>query len=90
MKPLDAETILACAAETGAVLTVEEHQETGGLGGAVAELLGERRPTPLALVGMPDHFGESGSPDELLERWGLTGEAIARRVESLLERYPRP
>lgn len=85
IKPLDAETIAKCAVETGAIVTVEEHQVTGGLGGAVAELLSQCCPTPLALVGMPDHFGESGSPEELLKRWGLTGESIARRAESLLD-----
>ncbi|MGH9047919.1 MAG: transketolase family protein [Acidimicrobiales bacterium] len=86
VKPLDEDLILAAAHETGAIVTVEEHQITGGLGGAIAELLGERHPTPLSRVGMPDHFGESGAPHELMHRWGLTGEAIVDRAERLLAR----
>ena len=85
IKPLDADQILAAAAETGVIVTVEEHQIIGGLGGAVAELLGEHLPVPLCRIGMPDHFGESGSPSELLRHWALTGEEIARRVEMLPE-----
>lgn len=77
IKPLDESTLLASAHKTGAVVTVEEAQINGGLGGAVAELLSERLPTPLKRMGMQDRFGESGSPGELLELFGLTGPRIA-------------
>lgn len=85
IKPLDAKTILESAANTHAVVTVEEAQINGGLGGAVAELLSERLPTPLKRLGMLDRFGESGEPDELLEQFGLTGTHIAMAVDHVLE-----
>ncbi|MFZ0217697.1 MAG: transketolase C-terminal domain-containing protein [Candidatus Dormiibacterota bacterium] len=86
LKPLDVETLVRCAEETGAIVTVEEHQVTGGLGGAVAEALGEHRPTPMERVGMPDSFGESGKAAELLEKWGLTAPAIVRKAKSVVAR----
>jgi len=76
IKPLDDETILKSVAKTGAVVTVEEGQIIGGLGGAIAELLGEERPVPMKRLGMQDRFGESGHPDELLEHFGLTAKHI--------------
>jgi transketolase len=78
VKPLDHLTILASVRKTRAVITVEEAQAAGGLGGAVAELLGEHEPLPLMRVGMHDRFGESGEPTELLEHFELTGPHIAR------------
>ncbi len=84
IKPLDAETILASAAKTGHVITAEEAQINGGLGGAVAELLGEQLPTPMLRIGMRDHFGESGEPDELLQHFGLTAKHIALAAQHLL------
>jgi transketolase len=86
IKPLDEPTLVAAAEQTGAVMTVEEHQVNGGLGGAVAELLAQRCPVPMDIVGMPDHFGESGPPDALLTRWGLDADAIVRRAKSLVDR----
>lgn len=80
IKPLDAETILKSVRKTGRVVTVEEHQIDGGLGGAVAELLGENYPVPLKRVGMPDHFGESGDPEELLAKWGMNAAGIVKAV----------
>lgn len=77
IKPLDAVTILKSVKKTGAVVTAEEHQITGGLGGAVAELLGEHMPTPMRRIGVKDRFGESGKPEELLEHFGLTAKHIA-------------
>jgi transketolase len=77
IKPLDEEAILASAHKTRCVVTAEEAQITGGLGGAVAELLAERLPTVMRRVGMKDHFGESGDPNELLEHFGLTAAHIA-------------
>lgn len=76
IKPLDGETILKSVRKTRAVVTAEEAQITGGLGGAIAELLGENLPVPIQRVGMRDRFGESGKPDELLKHFGLTAEHI--------------
>ncbi len=77
IKPLDEATILKSVAKTKCVVTVEEAQITGGLGGAVAELLGEKLPTKMIRVGVRDRFGESGKPDELNEKFGLTAKHIA-------------
>jgi len=84
LKPLNMEVILDSAARTGFVLTVEEAQINGGLGGAIAELLGEQLSTPLRRLGMRDHFGESGQPDELLEHFGLNAKHIAAAAHNLL------
>ncbi len=84
IKPIDKETLLKAAEETGAIVTVEEHQITGGLGGAVAEVLSQNYPVPLKIIGIEDQFGESGPPDELLEKFGLTKEAIIKAVTSVL------
>lgn len=70
LKPLD-EALLLQVAETGAVVTVEEHTVIGGLGGAVAEVLARRRPTRMAMVGIQDTFTETGPYEELLDRWGM-------------------
>lgn len=77
IKPLDAVTILTSVQKTGAVITVEEAQITGGLGGAVAELLSEELPTLMKRIGVRDRFGESGKPDELLSHFGLTAKHIS-------------
>jgi transketolase len=90
VKPLDAEAIVAAANETGALVTVEEHQITGGLGGAIAETLARHAPCPVEMVAMPDHFGESGPPDALLAKWGLTAPAIASAAHRVLARKDRP
>ena len=76
IKPLDAATIIKSARKTGVVLTVEEGQINGGLGGAVAELLSEELPTHIKRLGMQNRFGESGKPDELLKHFGLTASHI--------------
>jgi len=86
IKPLDGETILKSVRKTGAVVTVEEAQINGGLGGAVAELLGENLPTPMVRMGMKDHFGESGDPSDLLEHFGLTAKHIALSVHEVMEK----
>ena len=85
IKPLDDDTILASARRTGRVVTAEEAQIIGGLGGAVAELLSEKLPTPLLRVGMMDRYGESGEPAELLDYFGLTGEHIAKKVAEFVQ-----
>lgn len=76
IKPLDAETILKSVRKTKCVVTVEEAQINGGLGGAIAELLAEEYPAPLRRLGVRDRFGESGTPDELLTYFGLTHKEI--------------
>lgn len=76
IKPLDEETILASARRTGRVVTAEEAQIKGGFGGAIAELLSEKLPTPLNRIGIHDRYGESGAPNELLDYFGLTGEKM--------------
>lgn len=80
IKPLDDKTILTSVTKTRHVITIEEHQVTGGLGSAVAELLGEHLPVPIKRIGVPDAFGQSGEADELLEYYGLTGGKIAQAV----------
>jgi transketolase len=89
IKPLDEETILASARKTGRVLTAEEAQVAGGFGGAIAELLGEKLPTPLYRVGMNDHFGESGAPAELMIHFGLDAASIAAQVKQFCDTTPR-
>lgn len=84
IKPLDAVTILKSAEKTGAIITIEEAQVAGGLGGAVAELLSEQLPTKLVRMGMKDHYGESGKPAELFEHFGLTPKHIALEAHQLL------
>jgi transketolase len=86
IKPLDERTIVDLAEKTGAVVTAEEHSIYGGLGSAVAEVLSERCPTPLVRVGIKDRFGESGSPANLLEFFGLTAPYIAKAVRLVRKR----
>lgn len=86
IKPLDAEIILNSARKTGAVVTAEEGQIIGGLGGAIAELLGEGCPVPLQRLGMRDRFGESGEPNQLLEHFGLDAKHIILAAHSVMDR----
>ncbi len=86
VKPLDTATILKSVKKTGAVVTAEEGQIVGGLGGAIAELLAEEHPAPMERVGMKDRFGESGAPDELLEHFGLDAKHIRLAAHAVLER----
>lgn len=83
IKPLDEETVIASAKKTGKVVTAEEHSIIGGLGSAVAEVLASQCPTKQAFVGVQDSFGESGSPNDLLEKYGLTTEAIVKAAVGL-------
>lgn len=89
IKPLDGETILASVRKTGRVVTAEEAQIAGGFGGAVAELLGEKLPTPLLRVGMQDRFGESGEPAELIKHFKLDNASIAKQVQKFVSDVPR-
>lgn len=84
IKPLDKKTILEAAEETGAIVTVEEHQVNGGLGGAISELVSQNYPVPIKIIGIEDHFGESGEPKELLEKFGLTEKEIIKAVLHVL------
>jgi len=87
VKPLDEETILASVKKTGAVVTAEEGQIAGGLGSAVAELLGEQLPTPMRRIGMKDQFGESAqTADELLKHFGMDAVHIAMAAHDTLGR----
>jgi transketolase len=81
IKPLDDEAVIALAEATGFLVTVEEGQRAGGLGGAVAELLAEQRPTRVIRLGVDDRFGESGPPKELIRRFGLDAESLATRIQ---------
>jgi transketolase len=80
IKPLDRATIVKVASASGYIVTAEEHNILGGLGGAVAEILGEDRPTPMRRVGTKDTFGESGEDKDLMIKYGLTANDIAKNV----------
>ncbi len=86
IKPLDTETIIKSVRKTGAVVTVEEGQVIGGLGGAIAELLAENHPAPMLRIGMHDRFGESGEPDELLAHFGLDAKHIRLAAHHVTDR----
>lgn len=86
IKPLDVEAVTAAARRTGAIVTVEEHSIIGGLGSAVAEVLVENHPVPMVRVGIRDVFGESGKPDELMEKFGLTPAHIAAAAREAIGR----
>jgi len=86
IKPLDEDTLLKSFKKTGCAVTVEEHQITGGLFGAIAELAARKLPIPLEPVGMPNSFGESGEPAELLAAYGMDSPAIQTAVKQLLRR----
>ena len=89
IKPLDTHTLLASVRKTGRVVTAEEAQAAGGFGSAVSELLSETLPVPIKRIGMQDRFGESGTPAELLDYFGFTGEKIAKTVEAFTAAMPR-
>jgi len=84
VKPIDREIIARAAEETGAIVTVEEHQVQGGFGSAVAEVVVQETPVPMRFVGIQDRFGESGTPEELFAAFGLTAEDIAEAAEDML------
>jgi transketolase len=86
LRPMDRETLLAAASDTGAIVTIEDHFVHGGLGGIVAETLAEERPTPLSFVGMRDRYGTSGTSDEVLRHFNLTPEAIAAAAREAISR----
>jgi len=86
LKPLDEAAIIQAAAETGVIVTAEEHLEHGGLGSMVARVLVKHQPVPVEFVAMKDTYAESGSPADLLQKYGLTADDIAQAVRSVLAR----
>ncbi|RLF48927.1 MAG: transketolase family protein [Thermoplasmata archaeon] len=86
IKPLDEKTIIKAADRTGAIVTAEEHNVTMGMGTAIAMVLGEHRQVPMHLVGIPDVFGESGEPEELMKKYGLTVEDVVKAAEDVVAR----
>ncbi len=86
IKPIDAETIIWAAKLCKAVVTVEEHQVTGGLGSAVAEVLATNYPVPIEMIGMPDNFSESGTPEQLFDKYGMSAASIKQAVKEVLAR----
>jgi len=86
IKPLDARAVIAAARATGALVTAEEHTLIGGLGSAVAETVVGQCPVPVEMVGIHDRFGQSGEPEELLQKYGLTSEEICKAAKRALSR----
>ncbi len=84
IKPLDEELVVAAAAKTGKVVTVEEHSIIGGLGGAVAEVLAEKQPTKMLRIGVEDRFGESGPAVKLLEKYELDAAGIYKKIKAFV------
>jgi transketolase len=89
IKPLDLETILHSINKTGCAVTAEEHQVNGGLGESVARVLAENKPAPLELVGVNDRFGESGTPAQLMEKYGLNAASIVLAAKKVINRKPK-
>ena len=89
LKPLDTGLLERCARETGAIVTAEEHQVNGGLGGAVAEAIVRSHPVPMEFVAVMDRFGRSGRPDELMDAFGLRAKDIVAAAGRVLERKRR-
>lgn len=90
IKPIDAELLARCAEETGAIVTAEDHNIFGGLGGAVAESLVSTRPCPVEFVGLQDTFGASGEPDELADAFGISAPHIAAAARRAIARKAAP
>ncbi len=86
IKPIDTALIERCARETGAIVTAEEHQINGGLGGAVAEVVVRSHPVPIEMVAVHDRFGQSGKPAELMAAFGLKEKDVVAAIERVLAR----
>jgi len=86
IKPIDVNAIVALAKECKAIVTVEEHQVAGGMGSAVAEVLAQNSPVPMKFIGVQDKFGQSGTPNELVEHYGMDKNAIKEAVKKVLAR----
>jgi transketolase len=90
IKPMDVETITEAARECGCMVTAEEHQVHGGMGSAVAEITAKNYPVPIEFIGIKDRFGESGEPEELQEKFGLTWKEIYKTALNVIERKKKP
>jgi len=86
IKPMDEKTIIRAAKETGAIITVEEHQVMGGMGSVVAEVLAKNYPVPIEMIGVQDCWGESGESEELIKHFGLDADNIIKAVKKVLKR----
>jgi len=86
IKPLDAEAVLKSVAKTGCVVTAEEHMMNGGLGDSIAQLLALNHPAPVDMVAVNDKFGESGTPAQLMEKYGLNAASIVEKSRSVIQR----
>lgn len=86
IKPLDTDAVVTAVRETGAIVTAEEHQIEGGLGGAVAECLALCAPAPLEVVAVNDTFGQSGDPQELMDHYGLNAKCIVEKIKKVIKR----
>lgn len=86
IKPLDEDSVALLAQEAGAIVTVEEHQIRGGMGSAVAESLSKHHPVPIEFVGVDDHFGQSGTPEELIKHYGMDTESIIKAAHKAIKR----
>lgn len=85
VKPVDSDVVIYAAQKCGAIVTAEEHQVTGGLGSAVAEVQVRHYPVPQEFVGMPDQYGESGKPKELMQKYGMSKDVIKEKVYKVLD-----
>ena len=86
IKPIDENLLILAAEETGAIVTAEDHSVLGGLGGAVAEVLAQHKPCPIEFIGVRDVFGESGEPEELSQKYGLTSGYIVQAAKKVISR----
>lgn len=86
IKPIDQLTVINCAKQTKAIVTIEEHQKIGGLGSAVAEILSQKMPTPIEMIGVDDVFGQSGKASQLFEHYGLGVDDIVKACKKVIER----
>jgi transketolase len=86
VKPIDGDALVALAKKTGRLVTIEEHQIYGGMGSAVAECLAGRHPVPIEFIGVHDDFGQSGTPEELLDHYGMSSNAIVAAARHVLTR----
>ncbi len=89
IKPLDTDTLQKSVHKTGRVVTAEEAQIAGGLGGAVAEYLSEHLPCPIKRLGVEDRYGESGAPREVIEHFGLNGKNLAKKIKTFVDKVPQ-
>ena len=86
VKPIDESLVIAYAKKTGCIVTAEDHNIMGGLGGAVSEVLAKHQPVPQEMVGLQDQFGRSGTPADLAEYYGLTAEKIVEAAKKCMQR----